>query len=126
LKIVAIHQPNFFPWLGYFHKIALANTFVYLDNVQYIKQSPASRNYIKDKNGNKILISLPLKISKGAFQNYNEIEIDYSQNWQKKILNKLNDAYFHSQNFNYTITFQKNLKIYHNSISNLTSFVVNN
>lgn len=33
-KIVAIHQPNFFPWLGYFHKILNAQWFIVLDDIQ--------------------------------------------------------------------------------------------
>jgi hypothetical protein len=31
--IVAVHQPNFLPWLGYFDKLARADTLVLLDNV---------------------------------------------------------------------------------------------
>ncbi len=35
--ICAIHQPNFFPWLGYFDKIKRCDKFVVLDDVQFPK-----------------------------------------------------------------------------------------
>jgi hypothetical protein len=35
--VVAIHQPNFYPWLGYFDKIRQSDFFVFLDDVQVIK-----------------------------------------------------------------------------------------
>ena len=34
MSIIAIHQPNFFPWLGYFLKIQQSNTFVFYDSCQ--------------------------------------------------------------------------------------------
>ena len=34
-RVVAVHQPNYVPWPGYFHKLAHADVFVYLDSVQY-------------------------------------------------------------------------------------------
>jgi len=36
--ITAIHQPNFIPWLGFFHKIRCSDIFVVLDDVQFPKQ----------------------------------------------------------------------------------------
>ena len=40
---VAIHQPNYLPWLGYFHKIAHADAFIFLDDVPYSKGSYTNR-----------------------------------------------------------------------------------
>ncbi len=44
--VVAIHQPNFFPWIGYFDKIAHCNYFVFLDDVQYSNGTMTNRAYI--------------------------------------------------------------------------------
>ena len=43
MTVVAIHQPNYLPWLGYFHKIACADLFVFLDNVQFSKNGYCNR-----------------------------------------------------------------------------------
>lgn len=49
---MAMHQPNYVPWLGYFHKLASCDTFVHLDAVQYPRgQSFGARNRIKTPNG---------------------------------------------------------------------------
>ena len=36
--IIAVHQPQYLPWLGYFDKMARSDLFVFLDNVQYNKE----------------------------------------------------------------------------------------
>lgn len=46
-KTVAIHQPNFFPWLGYFDKIARADIFLFFDDVQFPKTGGAWSNRVK-------------------------------------------------------------------------------
>lgn len=48
MKTIGIHQPYFFPYLGYFQLINASNMFVNLDHVQYIKRSYITRNTLKD------------------------------------------------------------------------------
>lgn len=62
--IVAIHQPNYLPWLGYFHKIASADIFVFLDDVQFPKGSYTNRVQILSPAGAKWL-TVPVKLSFG-------------------------------------------------------------
>ena len=50
-KTIAIMQPTFLPWLGYFYMIDKADEFVFLDNVQFDKRSWQQRNKIKTPNG---------------------------------------------------------------------------
>lgn len=42
-RVVAIHQPNYLPWLGYFHKMFRCDVFVFLDDVQMSRQSYTQR-----------------------------------------------------------------------------------
>lgn len=91
--IVAIHQPNYLPWPGYFHKMKLSDVFIFLDNVQIPGKGLPNKNYIKGKDGNKVLLTVPLKRTKGMHSSYLEAVPDYGQQWQKDHLNKITDAY---------------------------------
>lgn len=44
---IAIHQPNYFPWSGYFAKLLASDVFVFLDDVQYIKDGYIQRTRIR-------------------------------------------------------------------------------
>lgn len=50
-RTVAIHQPNYLPWLGYFQKIHRSDVFVLLDDAEYSSDSWINRNKIKTPDG---------------------------------------------------------------------------
>lgn len=107
--IAAIHQPNYIPWLGYFHKLKKADVFIILDNVQIPGKGLPNRNYIKGKDSKKALLTVPLKKTKGVNSTYNEVIPDYSKKWQKEHLNKIKDAYLKAPNFEITYQFIETL-----------------
>ncbi len=118
--IVAIHQPNYLPWLGYIAKILDSDIFVFLDNVQFSKKSLGARNYIIDRDEGKALLSVSVKKSFGAFQNYNELEIDYSSNWNTKHLNKIKNSYVNTLFFHeYYPKVESLLKKKYNNLADL-------
>jgi len=90
--IVAGHQPEYLPYFGFFSKIAHADIFVIVDNIQYVKKNYQNRNRIKTHNG-WIWLSVPV-ITKGRFeQNINEVEINNSENWRHKHLKTISLNY---------------------------------
>ncbi len=71
---IAISQPTYLPWLGYFDLIDQVDTFVFLDNVQFERQSWQQRNRIKTPTGLQWL-TVPV-VFRGRFgQSINEVEI---------------------------------------------------
>jgi hypothetical protein len=54
-KIVAIHQPNFMPWLGYFDRMVEADLFVLLDHVQFERRNYQNRMMIRLEDATKWL-----------------------------------------------------------------------
>lgn len=57
---LAIMQPYFFPYCGYFQLMAAVDAFVVYDNIKYTKKGWINRNRIQVR-GAESLISLPLK-----------------------------------------------------------------
>ncbi len=49
--ILAAHQPSYLPWLGYLDKMAKADVFVVMDDLQYEQQNFQNRNRVKLNNG---------------------------------------------------------------------------
>ncbi|NOX90296.1 MAG: WbqC family protein, partial [Calditrichaeota bacterium] len=86
-RIMAMHQPNYIPWLGYFYKIAKADIFVYLDIVQFPRgKSFAARNRIKTPNGATYL-TIPVSLPKGKEGKVLYTEVRFAdEQWKKKHL----------------------------------------
>ncbi len=84
MKIVSIHQPAYLPWLGYFHKVAVADTFVVLDHVQFEKGSFINRNRILQPDGRLMWLTVPVLTKGDSKQKIGEIEIDWNNWWASK------------------------------------------
>ncbi|HEX7137808.1 MAG TPA: WbqC family protein, partial [Vicinamibacterales bacterium] len=59
-RVVAIHQPNFLPWLGFFDKMDRGDVFVLLDRVQLIRRSYTTRTTVL-QGGQPVVLSLPVR-----------------------------------------------------------------
>jgi len=86
--IVAIHQPNYLPWLGYFYKVAQADKFILLDDAQYSKNSYINRARIKTPQGERWL-TIPVKTAGQFGQTIASMKTDMRQNWPEKHLKTL-------------------------------------
>lgn len=82
---VAIMQPTYLPWSGYFALIDQVDVFIFLDDVQFDHRSWQQRNRIKSHDGHSWL-TVPV-ITKGRRQQLiNQVEISSDESWQKKHL----------------------------------------
>jgi hypothetical protein len=96
--ILTAHQPVYLPWLGLFHKISLADTYCFFDDVQFETRGWANRNYIKGAN-NKTLLTVPV-LSKGHREKkYTDIRINNEINWQRKHWKSICVSYSKAQFF---------------------------
>ncbi|MCK4234676.1 WbqC family protein [candidate division WOR-3 bacterium] len=99
-KIIAVHQPNYIPWAGFFYKIIKSDVFVLLDNVQFSRRSFTHRNRIKGSEGNTIWLTVPVYKKGRFYQKINEVMINRTVKWQKKhfgslLMNYANAPFFH-------------------------------
>src|ERR671923_195501 len=87
-RVVAIHQPNFLPWLGWFDKAARADVFVLLDHVQFPRTSRGTYvNRVKLLvNGSGKWVTAPIVRSGGSMQRIDEVRVDDAQPWREKVL----------------------------------------
>jgi len=93
--VVAIHQPNFFPWLGYFAKIARSDVFVFLDDAQLKNSGGSWVNRVRIANRGQaswLTASLDRRVS--GVQAIAETRLVSSDwDWRQKNLRILENGY---------------------------------
>jgi hypothetical protein len=98
MKKIAIMQPYFFPYIGYFQLIHSVDEFVIYDNIQFTKKGWINRNRIL-VNGKDDYISLPVK-KDSDYLNVNQRFL--SDTWlvdRKKMLNRVTESYRNAPHF---------------------------
>lgn len=98
--VFAMHQPNYLPWLGFFHKMAHTDVFVYLDHVQVPRgQSFAARNRVKTPQG-PTWLTVPLSVPSGQEGKALYTEVSFAdESWKKNHLKTLKFNYTRADHF---------------------------
>jgi WbqC-like protein family len=78
---VAICQPTYLPWMGYFDLIDQADVFVLLDDVQFKKRSWQQRNLIKTPTGLQWL-TVPIVVGGRSGQLIKDVQIKDVEFWR--------------------------------------------
>src|SRR5262245_60551558 len=95
-----ILQPSYIPWRGYFHQIYKADTFIFLDDVQYDSRGWRNRNRIKTHAKSKWL-TIPV-YHKGCQTRHTmirDIRICYDTPWRAKHWHTLEQSYAKAPHF---------------------------
>jgi hypothetical protein len=90
--IVAIHQPEHLPWLGFFDKLRQADLFVLLDTTQYAKDDFQNRNRIR-AGGAPAWMTVPVYTRGASHQLITEVQVCNDQNWRGRCWGLLRTHY---------------------------------
>lgn len=99
MKIAVIHQAQFLPYLGFFHKLQQGDIFVVMDSVQFQRRGIQHRNRIKTANGVQWL-TVPVCHRNRDEERINEMLINSElpwarKHWQTIVTNYARAPYFH-------------------------------
>lgn len=111
---LAIMQPYFFPYIGYFQAINAVDLYILYDNINFIKKSWINRNRHLLINHNLCYFYVSLK-EKSSFKKIHEIELIDNDKWKKQMLKGIFFNYKKAKYFNdifplieYVINYQTN------------------
>ncbi len=118
MKTVAIMQPYFLPYIGYFQLIAAVDLFIVYDNIKYTKKGWINRNRLL-QNDKDVMFSLPLKKDSDSLNVCErELAADFNRH---KLLHQFKNAYRHAPYFAQTFPLIEQVVAYDQS--NLFDFL---
>lgn len=116
---IAIMQPTYLPWAGYFALMNYVDKFVLLDSVQFDRRSWQQSNKILSIHGEQKL-TIPV-FSKGNRQQLiKEVKIDLESSFNYKHIKTIQQNYIKSEYFSYLYPVLK--KLYEKPPENLSKF----
>ena len=96
--IVSINQPAYLPWLGYFHRIAVSDLHISLNDVEISHGSFANRNKVMTANG-PTWLTVPVLTKRGQSLTINEVAIATDKKWRRKHWRTIEQSYAGAPHF---------------------------
>lgn len=90
---VAMMQPTFLPWQGFFELIINCDKFIFLDDFQFSVQSHHTRNKLFVGKNQVNYYSVPVQKNKSFEQPLNEVLVVENKQWKNKLLRTLEYNY---------------------------------
>jgi WbqC-like protein len=105
---IAIHQPQYLPWLGYLDKLDRTDVFVLLDNVQFKKNEWQNRNRIRTAQGWQYLT---VPVFHEFPQRLDQVRINNQNDWRRKHQTALETHYRKAPHYDWYATAFRDLYI---------------
>jgi len=121
-KAVAVMQPYFLPYIGYFQLMNAVDEFVIYDNIQFTKRGWIHRNRILDNNKD-VYVSLPVKKDSDYLDVKDRYLADDFDKQKNKILSKIKNNYQKAPWFKEVFPIVENIFSFENK--NLFDFIFN-
>jgi hypothetical protein len=98
VKKIAIMQPTYLPWIGYFALMAAVDEFILLDDVQFARKSWQQRNRIKGPSG-LVTLTVPVHRTGVLDTPIDRVQIDWSSDFAGKHIRTIETAYAEASHF---------------------------
>jgi len=94
MTLVAIHQPTFLPWLGWWDKLVRADVLVLLDDVQFSKKGGTWMNRVRMLvGGEPRWLTVPVDRAYTGTRRVREMRTDESKPWRENLLATIRASY---------------------------------